>query len=256
MKTTIPHSAFRIPHSTRGIVYLVGAGPGDPKLITVRGAELLQRAEVVIYDHLVSTRLLEPCAPSTKIIYAGKEYNAHAKSQHQINQLLIRYARAGKTVVRLKGGDPVLFGRGGEEALACLAAGVRIEFVPGVTSAIAAPIYAGIPVTHRLCASSVAIVTGHEDPAKSDSSIQWERVATATDTLVVLMGVGTLAAIARRLIAHGRAKGTPCAAVERGTWRQQRTVVGTLSTIAARCRRAHLKPPAVIVVGDVVKLRN
>ncbi len=256
MKTTIPHSAFRIPHSTQGIVYLVGAGPGDPKLITVKGLEALQRADVVIYDHLVSPRLLEQCRPGAQIIYAGKEQGEHAKSQHQINRLLIRYAKAGKAVVRLKGGDPVLFGRGGEEALACRAAGVQAEFVPGVTSAIAAPAYAGIPVTHRLCASSVAIVTGHEDPGKPDTAIRWAQVATATDTLVILMGVGTLGTIAQRLIEHGRAKQTPCAAIEWGTWPQQRTVVGTLSTIAARCRQARLKPPAVIVVGEVVKLRK
>ena len=239
-----------------GRVYLVGAGPGDPGLITVKGREWLGRADVVVYDHLVSERLLEACPPGAMIIYAGKEKGRHAKSQAQINRLIVRQATAGKTVVRLKGGDPVLFGRGGEEALALAKAGIPFEIVPGVTSAIAVPAYAGIPVTHRNVASSVAMITGHEDPMKSSSAIRWDRLATATDTLVCLMGVSTLPHIARQLIRHGRARSTPCAVIEWGTLPQQRTVVGTLGTIAAACRRAGLKPPAVVVVGEVVRLRR
>ncbi len=250
----IPHSAFRIPHS-KGVVYLVGAGPGDPQLITVKGADALKQADVVIYDHLVSTRLLAYCSPTARLIYAGKEQGRHTKPQAEIHRLLVRFANAGKRVVRLKGGDPCLFGRGGEEALALAKARVPFEIIPGVTSAIAVPAYAGIPVTHREVSSSVAIITGHEDPTKPASGIRWAQLATATDTLICLMGVGTLGETARRLIRHGRAASTPCAVIEWGTFPQQRTVTGTLSTIASRCAAAGLKPPAVVVVGAVARLR-
>lgn len=239
----------------KGIVYLVGAGPGDPGLITVRGARLLTRADVVIYDHLVSTRLLEHCQPGATIVYAGKEQGRHTSSQAAINRLLVRHARAGKTVVRLKGGDPIIFGRAGEEALALAKSGIACEIVPGVTSAIAAPAYAGIPVTHRQFASSVALVTGHEDPSKPERAVDWRRVAMATDTLICLMGVRTLPRIAAELIRHGRARATPCAVIEWGTLPAQRTIEGTLGTIAQRCARARLKAPAVIVVGEVVRCR-
>jgi len=266
-----PHSAFRIPHSTKGIVYLVGAGPGDPKLITVKGLEMLKRANVVIYDHLISKRLLEHCQPNAKLIYVGKEGGSDPKgrksrlsrlgsdpstSQRAINRLLVREAKKGKIVVRLKGGDPVLFGRGGEEALALAKANVLFEIVPGVTSAIAVPAYAGIPVTHRKLSSSVAMVTGHEDPSKPDTAIRWDRLASATDTLVCLMGVGTLAKTVEQLIRYGRSQEAPCAVIEWGTLPNQRTVAGTLSTIARRCEHARLKPPAIVVVGEVVKLRH
>ena len=240
----------------KGIVFLVGAGPGDPKLITVKGCEALTRADVVVYDHLVSQRLLDHAPVASKRIYVGKEKGRHTKPQDAINRLLIRLAKSGKTVVRLKGGDPVLFGRGGEEALELSRAGVRYELVPGVTSALAVPAYAGIPVTHRRLSSSVAIITGHEDPAKPGQAIRWDRLATATDTLVCLMGVSTLPAITGQLIRHGRSRATPCAVIEWGTLPRQRTVTGTLATIASRCRQANLKPPAVLVVGEVVRLRR
>ena len=240
----------------KGRVYLVGAGPGDPGLITVRGLRALQQADVVIYDHLVSERLLDHCQPAAKIIYAGKERDRHMKTQTQIERLLIRFAKAGKTVVRLKGGDPVLFGRGGEEALALAKAHLPFEIIPGVTSAIAVPAYAGIPVTHRTLASSVAMATGHEDPLKSATSLDWSRLATATDTLVLLMGMATLRATVEQLIRHGRVSTTPCAVIEWGTWPRQRTVVGTLATIVRRCASARVRPPAVIVVGEVVRLRQ
>ena len=241
---------------TAGIVYLVGAGPGDPKLITVKGLEALRRADVVIYDHLVSPRLLDHCHPTATVIYVGKEKDRHAKSQEAINRLLVRSAKAGHCVVRLKGGDPVLFGRGGEEALALVRAKVPYELVPGVTSAIAVPAYAGIPVTHRALSSSITILTGHEDPAKSQTAIRWDRVATATDTLVLLMAMGTLKETTSQLIRHGRPKATPCAVIEWGTLPRQRTVVGTLATIARRCDHVRLRPPAVVVVGKVVTLRR
>ena len=253
---TISHSAFRIPHSSKGIVYLVGAGPGDPKLITVKGLEALTRADAVVYDHLVTERLLDHAPAAARRVYVGKEKGRHTTSQAAINRLLIRLAKSGKTVVRLKGGDPVLFGRGGEEALELSRAGVRYELVPGVTSALAVPAYAGIPVTHRQLSSSVAIVTGHEDPAKPGQVIRWNRLATATDTLVCVMGVSTLPAIAAQLIRHGRLRATPCAVIEWGTLPRQRTVTGTLATIASRCRQASLEPPAVLVVGEVVRLRR
>ena len=245
-----------IPHSARGIVYLVGAGPGDPGLLTVRGAALLRQADLVVYDHLVSPRILDHCAPGAKRVYVGKEAGRHSASQRSINRLLVRAAKAGQTVVRLKGGDPFLFGRGGEEALDLVRAKVAYEVVPGVTSATAVPAYAGIPVTHRVHSSSVAIVTGHEDPAKPSSAVRWDRLATACDTLVCLMGVSTLPAIAAQLIRHGRTSTTPCAVIEWGTCPRQRTVTGTLRTIAARARRASMRAPAVLVVGNTVLLRR
>ena len=241
---------------TRGIVYLVGAGPGDPKLLTIRGQELLRVADLVVYDRLVAPRLLKERSSKAKVIYVGKEADQHASSQAAINRLLIRAARCGKTVVRLKGGDPFLFGRGGEEALALAKANVAYEVVPGVTSAIAVPAYAGIPVTHRELSSSVAIVTGHEDPTKPGSAIRWEPLATACDTLVFLMGVSTLPGVVAQLRRHGRGARTPCAVIEWGTRPRQRTVAGSLSTIVRRVKQAAIRPPAIFVVGEVVSLRR
>lgn len=239
-----------------GTVYLVGAGPGDPGLLTVRGQELLRRADVVAFDHLVSPAIVDSCRADAERIYVGKEPSRHTASQTSINRLLIRAAKAGKMVVRLKGGDPYLFGRGGEEALELAKAGLRFEIVPGVTSALAAPAYAGIPATFRETSSSVAVVTGHEDPAKPQSAIRWDRLATATDTLIVLMGVGTLAQTAGKLIEHGRPGTTPAALVEWGTLPRQRTVTATLGTIAARAQDAGIRPPSVLLVGQVVELRR
>jgi uroporphyrinogen III methyltransferase/synthase len=238
-----------------GTVYLVGAGPGDPKLLTLRGQELLRAADVVVYDHLVAPQLLRHCRLGARLLYVGKESGKPSAKQGPVNRLLIREAKTGKTVVRLKGGDPVLFGRGGEEALELARAKVRFELVPGVTSALAVPAYAGIPVTHRALSSSIAIVTGHEDPAKPGSAIRWDRLATACDTLVCLMGVATLPGIVAQLTRHGRRPATPCAVIEWGTCPRQRTVTGTLKTIVARARRAAIRPPAVAVIGEVVRLR-
>ncbi len=241
---------------SRGCVYLVGAGPGDPGLLTIRGQALLREADVVVYDHLVAPRVLRVCSPRARLVYVGKEAAKHTASQDAINRVLVRSAKAGRVVVRLKGGDPFVFGRGGEEALALVSAKVPYEVVPGVTSAIAAPAYAGIPITHRQLASSVAMVTGHEDPQKTSSAIRWEQLATACDTLVFLMGVKTLAHIIRQLRRHGCPGRRPCAVITWGTWPRQRTVTGTLRTIAAQAARAALRPPAVFVVGDVVRLRD
>ena len=239
-----------------GKVYLVGAGPGDPGLMTVRGQELLRQADVVAYDHLVSPAIVAGCGPDAELIYVGKEPARHTAPQSSINRLLVRSAKAGKIVVRLKGGDPYLFGRGAEEALELVKAGVPFEIVPGVTSALAVPAYAGIPATFRESASSVAIITGHEDPAKPGSAIRWKELATACDTLICLMGVGTLPDTAARLIKHGRPARTPAALIEWGTLPRQRTVIATLGTIAARARKASIRPPSVLIVGDVVSLRK
>ncbi|MEJ5357585.1 MAG: uroporphyrinogen-III C-methyltransferase [Desulfobacterales bacterium] len=237
-------------------VYLVGAGPGDPGLITLRGVECLGRAEVVVYDHLAAPELLRHAPPGAERIYAGKQAGDHALSQERINALLVDRARAGKTVVRLKGGDPFVFGRGGEEAEALARAGIPFEVVPGVTSAVAAPAYAGIPLSHRRLTSTISLVTGHEDPAKPGSGIDWECLARGGGTLVFLMGVNTLPAIASALTAHGRDPATPAAVVRWGTTPRQQTVTGTLADIAARAREAGIRPPALIVVGEVVRLRE
>jgi uroporphyrin-III C-methyltransferase len=236
----------------RGTVALVGAGPGDPGLMTVRGLALLRRADVVVYDRLVEPSLLD-AAPRARKIFAGKASGDHALPQDEINALLVRHARAGRRVVRLKGGDPFVFGRGGEEAEALARAGVPFEIVPGVSAAIAAPAYAGIPVTHRGLASSFAVVTGHECGA-GDERVDWARLATAVDTLVVLMGVSALPRITRALLDHGRAPDTPVALVRWGTTARQVTLGGRLADIAARAAAAQLESPVVIVIGAVAAL--
>ncbi len=249
-----------------GTVYLIGAGPGDPKLITVRGLELLQNCEVVVYDRLAHPALLQHVPAQAERIYVGKASAHHAMRQPDINALLVDRARQGKSVARLKGGDPFVFGRGGEEAEYCRAFGIPFEVVPGVTSAIAAPAYAGIPVTHRDLAASFAIITGHErddqgeagtrTPGAAEPRRNWARIAHAGDTLIFLMGVEALPEIAARLQEQGRAPETPVALVQWGTWTKQRVVTGTLATIVDVVKRAGLTPPAVCVVGEVVGLRE
>ena len=241
------------PHT--GIVYIVGAGPGDRKLITLKGVECLQRADVVIYDLLLNDALLEHCPAHTEKIQAP-DPRIRATRQDELNHLLVQHARVGKIVVRLKGGDPYIFGRGGEEAIALTEANIPFEIVPGVTSAIAASAYAGIPVTHRDYASSVAFVTGHSAALRSDSNINWEQLATAVDTLVVYMGVAHLRQIVERLIAHGRAPETPVSLVRVGTTPRQHVVQGTLTDIVQKVEAAQLKSPAIIVVGEVNRLRE
>lgn len=240
--------------SKPGWVSLVGAGPGDPGLLTVRGRALLRRAEVVVYDRLVNPALLDLAPPEALRVYAGKLPDGDATDQAAIHALLVAHARAGRRVVRLKGGDPFVFGRGGEEALALAAAGVPFDVVPGVTSAVAVPAYAGIPLTCRGLASSVAVVTGREARAEAGPAVAWEALARAVDTLVVLMGARSLPRIARRLLAGGRAPHTPVALVRWGTTRAQVTVTTTLAELAART--AGFEPPAVAVVGPVVGLRE
>lgn len=238
-----------------GKVWLVGAGPGDPGLLTVKGSRALRVADVVVYDRLVNQALLNEARPDCEKIDAGKQPGRATLNQEQINELLVRHARAGKRVVRLKGGDPFVFGRGGEEAQACRAAGVSYEVVPGVSSAIAVPAYAGIPVTHRGLAASFTVLTGHEDPGKRESTIDWAALARGTDTLVCLMGVETLAATAERLIQAGKPAATPAAVITSGTLPPQKTITGTLGDISRRVREAGVRPPAVAVFGEVVNLR-
>lgn len=240
----------------RGMVTLIGAGPGDPGLLTLRGAEALASADVVVYDYLANPALLAHTRPEAERIYVGKKAGRHTLSQDEINALLVDLGLAGQRVARLKGGDPFVFGRGGEEALALVEAGVPFEVVPGVTSAVAAPAYAGIPVTHRGQASSFAVVTGHEDPTKDESALDWARLATGVDTLVFLMGVGNLPQIVEKLVTHGRPADTPVALVRWGTLSEQQTVSGTLADITGKVTAAGLRPPAVTVVGSVVGLRQ
>jgi uroporphyrinogen III methyltransferase/synthase len=240
----------------KGMVYLVGAGPGDVGLLTVRGLELLQGADVVVYDRLVDDGLLAHARRDAELIYVGKSSGDHTIEQAEINHILVAKAGEGKSVLRLKGGDPFVLGRGGEEAEALVEDHIPFAVVPGVTSAIAVPAYAGIPVTHRSKASSFAVVTGHEDPSKDGSSVEWSKLASSVDTLVCLMGMGNIEKIVAELIKGGKSSDTPIALIQHGTTPRQRTVVGKLSTIVERAERAKLKPPVVIVVGDVVNLRK
>lgn len=237
-------------------VYLVGAGPGDPGLITVKGKECIQTADVIIYDYLASPALLRHAPPSTEMIYVGKKGGDHTLSQDGINALIVEKAKAGLTVCRLKGGDPFIFGRGGEEAEVLVAKGIPFEVVPGVTSAVAAAAYAGIPLTHRKMAATLAFVTGHEDPHKEESSIDWESLARGIGTLVFYMGVKNLPDITQKLIANGKSPDTPVALIRWGTTPGQKTVTGTLDNITDRVKKAGLKSPAIIVVGEVVDLRK
>jgi uroporphyrinogen III methyltransferase / synthase len=238
------------------MIYLVGSGPGDPGLFTVKGVRCMREADAVVYDRLAPEALLKYARPEAEKIYVGKRPGNPTMSQEEINDLLVELGRAGKTVVRLKGGDPYIFGRGGEEALALIEAGLPFEVVPGVTSGVAAPAYAGIPVTHRHISTSVAFVTGHEDPTKGRTDVDWDKLANSAETLVLYMGVGRLAEISAGLIRAGRTPNTPVACVRWGTVPKQRTVTGTLEDIADRVAEAGLKPPAIIVVGEVVALRE
>jgi uroporphyrinogen III methyltransferase/synthase len=240
----------------KGTVYLVGAGPGDAGLLTLRGAELIGRADVLVYDALVNPDLLRLAPPAAEIIYGGKRAKEHAIPQEELNQLLVAKAMEGKTVVRLKGGDPYVFGRGGEEAVELSAAGIPFEVVPGVSSTVAALNYAGIPVTHRAHCSSYTVITGHEDPGKGEGSVDWAQIARTEGTKVILMGAERIRQITEALMAHGMPAETPAAMVRWGTTGQQRSVEGTLATIAHRATEAGLSAPAVTVIGDVVNLRG
>ena len=241
----------------KGKVFLVGAGPGDPGLLTLRGKECLEQADVVLYDYLANSALLQHAPATAQRVYVGRRGRGRYQDQADINRLLITQAKDGNIVVRLKGGDPFVFGRGGEEAEAVAAAGVEFEIVPGVTAAVAVPAYAGIPVTHRTLASTVTFVTGHEDPTKPAALLEWPKLASASSgTLVFMMGMKNLPSIVDRLLSEGRSPDTPVAAIRWGTRVGQRTIMGTLRDIVERTEAAHLEPPTVIVVGEVVQLRG
>ena len=237
-------------------VYLVGAGPGDPGLFTARALELIAEADVIVYDRLIRAQALAGARSDAELIYAGKEGGGEAVAQEEIERMLIEHGRAGRTVVRLKGGDPFVFGRGGEEAEALRAAGIPFEVVPGVTAGFAAPAYAGIPVTHRDLASAVAFVTGHEDPTKPESALDWDALAAFPGTLVIYMGVRRLEAIAERLIAAGRDQNEPAALIQQGTLPEQRVVSATLEAIASTAEAAGARAPAIVVFGPVAALRE
>lgn len=239
-----------------GKVYLVGSGPGDPGLITVKGLDCIKQAQVVVYDRLANNRILSLVPQNAEIVFAGKRVGHNAKHQEEINQILIDQARMGKIVVRLKGGDPFVFGRGGEEALALQKEGISFEVIPGVTSAIAGPAYAGIPLTHRLFSSSFTVVTGTEDEAKEVSSTNWKNIAATGGTLVILMGWRNFPKIVNSLIKGGMDSLTPAAAVQWGSEPHQRTVTGNLKNIVQKSQEANLAAPVVIVIGEVVKLRS
>ena len=240
----------------KGTVYLVGAGPGDIGLLTIKGLKCLKKADVVVYDFHLNAQVLNYINHDAEFIYAGKRGGHHTMTQDEINAVLVQKAKEGKRICRLKGGDPFVFGRGGEEAEALWKEGIEFEVVPGVSSAIAAPAYAGIPLTHRLFSSSFAVIPGYEDATKKESTIEWSKLATGVGTLVFLMGVKNVDLIAQKLIENGRSPDTPVAIVRWGTRPDQKTIVGTLKNIAALVKEKHIKPPAVMVVGDVVKLRE
>lgn len=240
----------------KGYVYLVGAGPGDPKLLTIKGSECIAKADVLVYDRLVSKHLLKLTKPDCEKIYAGKSPEGHTLTQNAINQVLVQKALAGKIVTRLKGGDPFVFGRGGEEAEALVEAGIPFEVVPGITSAVAVPAYAGIPVTHRDITSSFTVITGHEKPAKNNSAISWESLAQSGSTLIFLMGMENLKLIADQLLANGLEPSTPAGVIQWGTRSEQRVLTGQLGDIACLAEEERFTNPAVIIVGQVVSLRD
>lgn len=241
---------------SQGKVYLIGAGPGDIKLITVKGLECIQKADVIVYDRLANPRLLSYRRPDAELIYVGKSPDRHTLTQDEINRVLVEEGLKGKVVARLKGGDPYVFGRGGEEGEELRKAGIPFEEVPGITSAISVPAYAGIPITHRDFTASFTVITGHEEPGKETSNINWPRLAQDPGTLVFLMGVGNLEQIVERLVSNGKDAQTPIALIRWGTRPEQRVVTGTLENIVQVVRENGIKNPAIIIIGQVVTLRD
>ena len=236
-----------------GKVYLVGAGPGDPKLLTLRAAELLETAQVLVYDRLVGEEILKMVPKSCEKMYVGKKSGKHIVPQDKITELLVTKAKAGINVVRLKGGDPFVFGRGAEEAEVLAENGIKFEVVPGISSSVAAPMYSGIPLTHRDFASSVAIVTGHQ-AGKGNREIKWSKIADSVDTIVILMGVESLASITKQMLDDGVNSDVPVALIQNGTLKEQRTIVGKIGTIADEAKKKGVRPPAIAIIGEVVRL--
>lgn len=240
----------------KGKVYLIGAGPGDYRLLTLKACDCLKKADTVVYDRLADARILQYAPQNAEYIYVGKASGRHTMTQDKICRLLVDLAKEGKTVVRLKGGDPFVFGRGGEEALLLQENNLPFEIVPGITSAISVPAYAGIPVTHRGIAASFAVVTGHEDPTKENSDINWQQLSTATDTVVFLMGVANLPGITARLMENGRSGDTPAAIIRWGTKARQQVWTSTVARAAEMAQKEQIKPPCIFLVGNVVRLRE
>jgi uroporphyrin-III C-methyltransferase len=239
-----------------GTVYLVGAGPGDPKLITMRAVELIKKADVVLYDRLVSKKIISMIPKKTQKLYVGREVGDDYKHQNTTNQLMVRYAKSNKNVVRLKGGDPFIFGRGGEEAEYLRRNKIKFEIVPGITSGIGSAVYSGIPLTHRKYSSSVVFVTGHEDPQKKKEQVRWKKIAGSAETIVIMMGLSRIGIISKELILGGLGKKTPVAVIQNGTSENQKMVVGTLANIAQKITKNKIAPPSIIIIGDVVKLHK
>lgn len=239
-----------------GKVFICGAGPGDPKLITVRAMEVLKNCDVVLYDRLVSKEIISQIPTTTKKIYVGRGIGDPRTHQDSTNDLMVEHARKGKNILRLKGGDPFIFGRGGEEAEYLFQHNIEFEIIPGITSAIGSAAYAGIPLTHRQFASSLAIVTGHEDPEKNEPIVKWGKLAEAVGTIVILMGIERLESISYNLIKAGMSKNTDVAIIENGTTKEQRVIKGTLSNIVNEVKETKMRPPAVIIIGRVVSLQE
>lgn len=239
-----------------GTVYLVGAGPGDPKLITLRAVELIKKADVVLYDRLVSDKIVSMIPKKAKKLYVGREVGDDYKHQDSTNTMMVQFAKKHKSVVRLKGGDPFIFGRGGEEAEFLRRHKVRFEIVPGITSGIGSAVYSGIPLTHRKYSSSVAFVTGHEDPMKTKTPVKWRTMAKSVETIVIMMGLSRIGTISRQLIAGGMPKSTPVAVVQNGTTVKHRLIVGTLANIEKKIKQNKVTPPSIIIIGNVVRLHK
>mgnify|MGYP003319563024 FL=1 len=239
-----------------GKVYLVGAGPGDPKLITLRAVELIKKADVVLYDRLVSKKILAMIPKRAVSIYVGREVGDDTTHQENTNELMVKYAQLKKSVVRLKGGDPIIFGRGGEEAEFLKSFNVKYEIIPGITSGIGSATYVGIPLTHRQFASSVVFVTGHEDPEKKTEVVKWKKLAKSVDTIVIMMGLSRIEVISRKLIEGGMDKNMPVAVIQNGTTSKQKMIKGTISNIANKIKRNKIKPPTNIIIGRVVDLSD
>jgi len=237
-----------------GKVFLVGAGPGDPSLITLRAVELIKKADVVLYDRLVSKKILSMIPKKAKAVYVGRAVGDDYKHQDNTNDLMVKYAKTKRCIVRLKGGDPIMFGRGGEEAEYLNKHKIRFEIIPGITSGIGSATYAGIPLTHRRFASSVVFVTGHEDFEKNKEAVRWKNLAKSTDTIVVMMGLSRLGIICKELVSGGIDKKTPVAVIQDGTTSKQKMIIGTVSNIAQKVKRSKIEPPSIIIIGNVVSL--
>lgn len=239
-----------------GIVYLVGAGPGDHKLLTIRAVELIKSADVVLYDRLVSKKILAMIPKKTQKLYVGREVGDDYKHQDDTNLQMIKFAKSNKNVVRLKGGDPFIFGRGGEEAEYLKKFKIRFEIIPGITSGIGSAVYSGIPLTHRKYSSSVVFVTGHEDPGKTKNPVQWKKLAKSVETIVIMMGLSRIGIISKQLISGGMSKTTPVAVIQKGTNDDQKILIGNLSNISQKIKDHHITPPSIIIIGNVVKLHK